>query len=49
MAGQIYLPVRVYLYGDQAPAAAARDEPSWQAWLKERFPVPSVGGASKTT
>jgi uncharacterized protein YndB with AHSA1/START domain len=25
--GQVYLPIRVYLYGDRAPAAAARAEP----------------------
>ncbi|AUX44695.1 hypothetical protein SOCE26_061620 [Sorangium cellulosum] len=40
MAGQIFLPIRIYLYGDQAPAAAARAEPSWQAWMAERFPAP---------
>ena len=26
----------IYFYGDDAPAAA-RDEPAWQAWMKERF------------
>ncbi|MEX0713881.1 MAG: SRPBCC domain-containing protein [Pirellulales bacterium] len=44
MGGQVYLPVRLYLYGDQAAAAAARAEPLWQAWMNERFPA--VGGAS---
>jgi uncharacterized protein YndB with AHSA1/START domain len=39
MGGQVYLPIRFYLYGDQAAAAAARAEPLWQAWLSERFPV----------
>lgn len=38
MGGPIYLPVRMYLYGDRAPAVAAREEPSWQAWMNERFP-----------
>lgn len=38
MGGQIYLPIRVYLYGDQAAAAVAREEPSWQAWLQKLFP-----------
>ncbi|WP_438043141.1 SRPBCC family protein [Sorangium sp. So ce128] len=43
MAGQIFLPIRLYLYGDRAPAAAARDEPAWQAWMAERFPVRAPG------
>jgi uncharacterized protein YndB with AHSA1/START domain len=38
MGGQVFLSIRFFLYGDQAPAAAARAEPSWQAWLQERFP-----------
>jgi len=40
MAGQVFLPIRLYLYGDQALAAARRDEPVWQAWMSERFPTP---------
>ena len=39
MGGQVYLSMRFYLYGDRAPAAVARNEPVWQAWLKERFPA----------
>ncbi|WP_437691793.1 SRPBCC family protein [Sorangium sp. So ce176] len=39
MAGQVFLPIRVYLYGDEAKAAAARAEPAWQAWMAERFPA----------
>ncbi|XXX80260.1 SRPBCC domain-containing protein [Sorangium sp. So ce134] len=38
MAGQIFLPIRLYLYGDRAKAAAAHAEPLWQAWMAERFP-----------
>jgi uncharacterized protein YndB with AHSA1/START domain len=34
---QIYLPIRVYLYGEQAAGVVAREEPLWQAWIKERF------------
>jgi len=41
MSGQVYLPLRFYLYGDRAAAVVARDEPLWQTWMKERFPVPS--------
>jgi uncharacterized protein YndB with AHSA1/START domain len=37
MGGQIYLPIRLYLFGDQALTAAARAEPLWQAWLNEHF------------
>jgi hypothetical protein len=38
MPGQTYLGVRLYLYGSEAPAVAARDEPRWQAWLAETLP-----------
>ena len=37
MGGQVYLSIRLYLYGDRASAAALRDEPLWQAWIKERI------------
>lgn len=46
MGGQVYPVVRLYLYGDGAKAAAAREEPLWQAWLNERFPVPAASEAS---
>jgi uncharacterized protein YndB with AHSA1/START domain len=39
MGGQVFLSIRLYLYGDQAAAAVARDEPLWQAWIAERFPL----------
>jgi uncharacterized protein YndB with AHSA1/START domain len=45
MGGQVYLPVRFYLYGGQAPDAAARAEPAWQAWMQERFPPPAGAAA----
>ena len=37
MGGQVYLPTRVFLYGDRAASVAARDEPRWQAWMNEHF------------
>jgi uncharacterized protein YndB with AHSA1/START domain len=37
MGGSTCVPVRLYLYGDQAAAVAAREEPVWQAWINERF------------
>jgi hypothetical protein len=30
-----------YLYGDQAAATVARETPLWQAWIQERFPMPT--------
>jgi uncharacterized protein YndB with AHSA1/START domain len=42
MGGMVCLPIRFYLYGDRAAAAAAREEPVWQAWLAERFPAPTA-------
>lgn len=30
-----------YLYGDQAAATVARERPLWQAWIQERFPMPT--------
>lgn len=44
MGGQVYLSIRFFLYGDGAPAAAARAEPLWSAWMNERFG--SAGDAS---
>jgi uncharacterized protein YndB with AHSA1/START domain len=46
MGGQVVLSVRLYLYGAQASAVVARDEPYWQAWLDERFAM--TGGASSS-
>jgi hypothetical protein len=44
MGGQVYLTTRFYLYGDQAPAAAAHAESAWQAWVNERFAPAGVEG-----
>ena len=41
MGGQVCLAIRIYLYGHQAPAVVARDEPLWQAWINEHFPAAS--------
>ncbi len=37
MGGKVYLSMRFYLYGDRSSDVAKRDEPLWQAWMKERF------------
>jgi hypothetical protein len=43
MGGQVYLSIRLYLYGDQAAAVVARDEPLWQAWMNKAFPSDGKG------
>jgi len=35
--GQSMVGMNLYLYGDQAAAAVARETPVWQAWFQERF------------
>jgi uncharacterized protein YndB with AHSA1/START domain len=45
MGGQILLAIRLYLYGDKAPAAVAEVEPMWQAWLNQHFPAAGASGA----
>lgn len=42
MGPQTLVAIRIYLYGDSAPAIVARDEPVWQQWLARRFPMPSA-------
>jgi len=39
MGPQTYLVLSFYLYGENAAAAAARDEPVWSAWMSETFPA----------
>jgi uncharacterized protein YndB with AHSA1/START domain len=39
MGGAVYLPIRLYLYGEQAAAAVAEQEPQWQAWLAAILPA----------
>jgi hypothetical protein len=36
----------LYLFGDQAAGTVARETPLWQAWIQERFPVPTELSAS---
>ena len=38
---QVYM--GIYLYGENARTAVDRDEPAWQAWMDERFPMPQMG------
>jgi uncharacterized protein YndB with AHSA1/START domain len=39
--GPAMVAVSIYHYGDRAEATVARESPSWQAWIQERFPAPS--------
>src|SRR5437764_60348 len=40
-SGQSVVAMNLYMYGDQAAATVARETPVWQAWLQERFPMPT--------
>lgn len=37
MAGQVFLLIRLFFYGEAAHETAAREEPVWQEWLGEHF------------
>ena len=41
--GGVMVCMSVYLYGDKAKAAVERDQPAWQKWMGERFPMPQMG------
>lgn len=41
--GMVQVYVAIYLYGASAKAAVERDEPTWQKWMTERFPMPQMG------
>ena len=45
--GQIMVTLSFYLYGDQAAGTVARETPLWQAWIQERFPMPSEPSKSE--
>jgi uncharacterized protein YndB with AHSA1/START domain len=41
--GMVQVYMAVYLYGANAKAAVERDEPIWQTWVSEQFPMPQMG------
>jgi hypothetical protein len=45
--GEGMVAMNLYLYGDQAAATVARVTPLWQAWFRERFPLPSKTSQSE--
>lgn len=40
--GMVQVYMAIYVYGAGAKAAVERDEPAWQAWISERFPMPEM-------
>ena len=40
--GQSMVALNFYLYGDQAAANVAREQPIWQAWFERQFPMPAA-------
>ena len=47
--GQVCLSVRLYLYGAQAKAMAAREAPLWQAWINGLLPPADAATQSEAT
>jgi uncharacterized protein YndB with AHSA1/START domain len=41
--GMVQVYMAIYLYGANAKATVERDEPIWQTWMSERFPMPQMG------
>lgn len=49
MGKQVCLSVRLYLYGSQARAVAAREAPVWQAWINGLLPPAAAATESEAT
>jgi uncharacterized protein YndB with AHSA1/START domain len=49
MGGQVCVSVRLYLYGAQARAVAAREAPAWQAWINGLLPPADAATESEAT
>ena len=45
--GSAMVTLSFYLYGDQAAGTVASETPLWQAWIQERFPMPSEPSKSE--
>jgi uncharacterized protein YndB with AHSA1/START domain len=45
--GPTMVAINFYLYGDRADETVARVTPLWQAWLQERFPMPTEPSTSE--
>ena len=40
VGGQVLVPVRLYLYGENAAEVVSREERQWRSWMEDRFPFP---------
>jgi hypothetical protein len=49
MGKQVCLSARLYLYGAQARAVAAREAPAWEAWIHGLFPPADATTESEAT
>lgn len=49
MGDQVCLSVRLFLYGAQARAVAAREAPAWQAWINGLLPPADAATKSEAT
>jgi len=49
MGGQVCLSIRLFLYGVQARAVAAREAPVWQAWINGLLPPADAATESEAT
>ena len=47
LPGSVLVTFNFYFYGDQAAGNVARETPLWQAWIRERFPMPMEPGKSE--
>jgi hypothetical protein len=45
--GQSMVALNLYLYGDQAAGTVAHETPLWEAWIQNRFPMPTEPGKSE--
>jgi uncharacterized protein YndB with AHSA1/START domain len=41
--GMVMVCMSIYLYGANAKGAVERDEPTWQTWMGQQFPMPQMG------
>ena len=46
-AARVMVTLNFYLYGDQAAETVARETPLWEAWIQERFPMPTETSKSE--
>ncbi len=42
--GQSMAALNLYLYGEQAAGTVVHQAPLWDAWIQERFPMPTESG-----